>query len=219
MSDLIIFGTGPVAKLAYYYFSYDSDFHVKAFTVDKQFIKSSSFLSLPVVDFNRVHKIYPPQKYLMFIALSYTNLNRLRRDKYLQAKKMAYRMASYISSKATVFPNGIFGDNCFILENNTIQPFVKIGNNVTLWSGNHIGHDSVIDDHCFVASQAVISGFVRIKSYSFIGVNATIRNSVIIAPGTIVGAGAMITEDTTENGVYVPLKTIKLNKSSRQIKL
>ena len=50
------------------------------------------------------------------------------------------------------------GDNCFILEDNTVQPFVTIGNNVTLWSGNHIGHDSVIEDDCFISSHVVVSG-------------------------------------------------------------
>lgn len=219
MTDLIIFGTGPIAKLAHYYFIHDSDFHVRAFTVDKQYINRPTFLSLPVIDFETVNQYYPPEKNKMFIALSYTNQNQSRSDKYFLAKKKGYHLASYISSKATYFPNVLFGDNCFILENNTLQPFVKIGNNVTLWSGNHIGHDTVIEDHCFVASQAVISGFVRIMPYCFIGVNATIRNSVVVAPRTIIGAGAVIMKNTEENSVYTPPKTIKLNKSSKQVKL
>jgi acetyltransferase-like isoleucine patch superfamily enzyme len=111
------------------------------------------------------------------------------------------------------------GDNCFILEDNTIQPFVKIGNNVTLWSGNHIGHDSIIEDHCFLASHIVVSGNVRIGPYCFIGVNATLRNSITIAPKTLIGAGAVIMEDTIENGVYVPRSARLLGKRSDEIEL
>ena len=47
------------------------------------------------------------------------------------------------------------GENTFIFEANVVQPGVTVGDNVVLWSGNHIGHDSVIEDHCFIASHAV----------------------------------------------------------------
>jgi UDP-3-O-[3-hydroxymyristoyl] glucosamine N-acyltransferase len=111
------------------------------------------------------------------------------------------------------------GDNCFILEDNTIQPYVRIGSNVTLWSGNHIGHDAVIDDHCFLASHIVVSGYVHIGSNCFIGVNATLRNSITIAPETLIGAGAVIMKDTVEKGVYLPQRAELFKKKSDEIEL
>jgi hypothetical protein len=81
------------------------------------------------------------------VALSYSKLNAVRKDKYLAVKALGYALASFISSRATVLNEGRIGENCFLFEDNTIQPFVTIGKNVTLWSGNHIGHHSVIDDH------------------------------------------------------------------------
>jgi UDP-3-O-[3-hydroxymyristoyl] glucosamine N-acyltransferase len=111
------------------------------------------------------------------------------------------------------------GDNCFILEDNTIQPFVTIGSNVTLWSGNHIGHDSTIADHVFIASHVVVSGHVEIGSFVFIGVNATLRNSIRIAPGTLIGAGAVIMKSTKEQGVYLPQRAELFSKTSDQVEL
>jgi acetyltransferase-like isoleucine patch superfamily enzyme len=96
---------------------------------------------------------------------------------------------------------------------------VEIGNNVTLWSGSHIGHDSVIEDHCFIAPCVVISGHVHIHKYCFIGVNATLRNSITIAPETLIGAGAVITKDTVEKGVYVPQRAQLLKKKSDKIEV
>ncbi|MEZ4692278.1 MAG: DapH/DapD/GlmU-related protein [Ignavibacteria bacterium] len=75
---------------------------------------------------------------------------------------------------------------------------MKIGNNVVLWSGNHIGHDVEIDDHNFITSHAVVSGFVKIRNNCFIGVNATIRDGITIAPETLIAAGAIIMKDTVE---------------------
>ena len=219
MDKLIIFGTGDIAKLAHYYFSCDSEYEVTGFTVDKEYMTDDVFLGLPVVDFEEIVDCCPPETHKMFIALSYTKMNKIRAQKYFKAKEMGYELATYVSSRCTFLTDKPVGDNCFILEDNTIQPFVEIGNNVTLWSGNHIGHDSVIEDHCFLASHIVVSGNVRIDQYCFIGVNATLRNSITIARETLVGAGAIIMKDTVEKGVYVPEKTELLNTKSDRIKL
>ena len=219
MEKLIIFGAGDIAKLAHYYFYCDSEYEVTGFTVDKEYMTSDIFLGLPVVDFEEIVECCPPATHKMFIALSYAKMNRVRAQKYFKAKEMGYQLATYVSSRCTFLSDKPVGDNCFILEDNTIQPFVEIGNNVTLWSGNHIGHDSVIEDHCFLASHIVVSGNVRINQYCFIGVNATLRNSITIARETLVGAGAIIMKDTVKKGVYVPEKTELLNTKSDRIKL
>jgi sugar O-acyltransferase (sialic acid O-acetyltransferase NeuD family) len=219
MARLVIFGTGDIGKLAYYYFTHDSPHEVVAFTVDQAYRHGDNFLDLPVVDFEEVVDRYPPAEYQMFIAISYARMNRVRASKYAQAKALGYKLASYISSRCTFLTEYEVGDNCFILEDNTIQPFVRIGNNVTLWSGNHIGHESTIGDHVFIASHVVVSGHCNIGSYCFIGVNATLRNSITVAPETLIGAGAIIMKNTVEKGVYIPQHTDLFHKKSDEIKL
>ena len=152
---ILIFGAGDIAQLAHFYFSSDSDYEVIAFAVDKEYYAERTFCGLPVVLFEDIEKIYPPDEYSFFIAMSYAKQNEARKDKYLSVKKLGYDCVSYISSNATVLNSGAIGENCFILENNVIQPFVRIGNNVTLWSGNHIGHHTVVEDHVFIASHVV----------------------------------------------------------------
>jgi sugar O-acyltransferase (sialic acid O-acetyltransferase NeuD family) len=110
-------------------------------------------------------------------------------------------MASYVSPRATVLNDGRFGDNCLILEDNTIQPFVSIGNNVILWSGNHIGHHSRIDDHCFITSHVVVSGGVHIGERTFVGVNATLRDHVDIGAGCVIGAGSLVLKHVADDSV------------------
>src|SRR5215831_2146959 len=204
MSKLVIFGAGDIARLAHYYFTHDTEHAVAAFTVDEQYLESDTFLDLPLVPFESVTERYPPGDFKMFVALSYARMNQLRAGKYREAKSSGYQLVSYLSSRCSFLTDNPLGENCFILEDNTIQPFVSIGNNVTLWSGNHIGHDSVIRDHVFIASHIVVSGHVDVGEYSFIGVNATLRNSIKIAPRTLVGAGAVIMKDTVAEGVYLP---------------
>ena len=219
MSKLVIFGAGDIARLAHFYFTRDSDHEVAAFTVDQKYRQADTFLDLPLVPFEEVANTYAPGEYKMFVALSYARMNKLREEKYNQAKANGYELVSYVSSRCSFLTDHPVGDNCFILEDNTIQPFVKIGNNVTLWSGNHIGHDAVIEDHCFLASHIVVSGYVRIGNNCFIGVNATLRNSITIAPETLIGAGAVIMKDTVEKGVYLPQRAELFSKTSDEIDL
>src|SRR3989304_6071732 len=180
MKPVVIFGTGDIAELAHFYLANDSGFRVEAFTVDGEYLSSREFCSLPAVPFEEVERVYPPGQFDMFVALSYAKLNAVRAAKCREAKDKGYRLISYISSKATVWPGFSAGENCFILEDNTIQPFAMIGNNVTLWSGNHIGHHSEIHNHCFIASHVIVSGGVEIGESGFIGVNVTLGDPVKI---------------------------------------
>jgi sugar O-acyltransferase (sialic acid O-acetyltransferase NeuD family) len=203
MKKLVIFGTGEIAQLAHFYFSQSDDYEVSAFTVDDDFIDEATLFDLPIVGFSKILKNYPPKQYEFFVALSYSKLNAIRKEKYLAVKALGYRVASYISPNATVLNEGRIGENCFIFEDNTIQPFVTIGNNVTLWSGNHIGHHSVIQDHTFISSQVVVSGGVNIGEQCFIGVNATLRDHITVGAKCVIGAGALLLADAEPEGVYV----------------
>ena len=207
MTEVVIFGSEKLAELAHFYFTNDSPYKVAAFTVNESFIKEKEFMGLPIVPFEEIEKCYPPDKFKMFIGVGYRRLNTIRADKYNEAKNKGYELISYVSSKATHWGDTEIGDNCFILENQVIQPSVRIGNDVILWSGNHFGHNVVIGDHCWIASHVVVCGGVSIGPYSFIGVNATIRDDVTIGRECIIGAGALILNDTPEKAVYIAKST------------
>lgn len=97
---------------------------------------------------------------------------------------------------------------------------MRIGNNVTLWSGNHVGHDSTIADHCFISSHVVISGHCTVGAYSFLGVNATLHNSIRVAERCLIGAGTVIMKDTVAKGVYLPKQGAMLfAKNSDEVEL
>ena len=218
MKNLIIFGATDAAELAHFYFTKDSNYRVVAFSVDAEYINADQFCGLPVIPFEEVVKVYPPDSHDFFVALGYSKLNQIRKHKYITSKHHGYRLASYVSSYATVLNNRMIGENCFILENNTIQPFVTIGNNVTLWSGNHIGHHSRIGDHCFLASHIVVSGRVEIGESCFIGVNATLRDNITIGENNIIGAGALILSDMESGGVYVGNETERSRVPSNRLR-
>ncbi len=203
MAKIVVFGLQDFASLAHFYLKYDTQHEVVAFSVTRDYLPSAPvFEGLPVVGFEGVESVFPPSDYEFFAPISHLDMNRFRQEIYNQAKEKGYRLISYISSKATVFPHTGFGENCFVLEDNTIQPYSQVGNNVVLWSGNHIGHHSIIRDHVLFTSHVVLSGHCVVDAFCFLGANSTVRDRVHLGEGTLVAMSACITHDTEPWSVY-----------------
>jgi sugar O-acyltransferase (sialic acid O-acetyltransferase NeuD family) len=217
--DLIIFGTGPFAQVAKCYFQEDSIYDIKAFSVNKEFIQSEKFEGLPVIAYEELMVNYPPSKYTLFIATGFGKLNQLKEMIYTDAKKKGYEFATYVNSKIKIWSNNSIGENVFIFEDNTIQPYAKIGNSVVCWSGNHIGHHTVIEDYCFITSHIVISGFTRIGKRCYIGVNAALKDNIVIGEGNIIGAGTLIMNNTNDYEVFIGNTSRKVKLDSRYVSI
>jgi sugar O-acyltransferase (sialic acid O-acetyltransferase NeuD family) len=218
MANVVIFGSSEIAEIVHFYLTHDSEHDVVAFTVDQKYLQADSFHGLPMVPYEKLEEYYSPDKYHLFIAISYQKVNRLRADKYLDAKLRGYSFISYISSNARYYDTPV-GENCFILENNVIQPFASIGNNCLLLGANHIGHHCVIKDHCFLAADVSLGGGSIVGEYTFIGLNATIRNYIKIGAENIIGAGSLILSNTEDRAVYAPGGTAKFDVPSNLIRI
>src|SRR5713101_7530690 len=134
--DLLIVGDSAFAEIAYEYFTHDSPYRVAGFAVERDFLKRDRLFDLPVVALEEVEQHFPPASHAAYVAVVYTQLNRLRKRLAADMKVRGYPLASYVSSRAFVWGNVALGEHCFIFENNVVQPFVRIGDNVVLWSGN-----------------------------------------------------------------------------------
>lgn len=193
---LIVVGDSAFAEVAFEYFEGDSDYTVVAFAVEREFLKRDELFGLPVVAFEDIEDHYDPATHEVYVATVYTQLNRLRTRLAALAKSKGYRLASYVSSRAFVWRNVELGEHCFIFEDNTLQPFVKLEDNVVMWSGNHIGHHTVVRRNCFISSHVVISGFCDIGENCFLGVNSTVSNNVSIGRDNWVGPASVVMRDT-----------------------
>ena len=219
MRKLIIIGNSANSRLARFYFDKDSEYDVVGYALTKEFIKADTFDGLSVYAIEEIKNLFTPENCDAFVAVGYNKMNKIRQKLYDELKELGYRLPNYISPRCSFLTSEPIGDNNFILEDNTIQPFVKIGSNNVLWSGNHIGHDGSIGDNNFITSHVVVSGFVKIKNNCFLGVNATIRDAITIENETLVAAGAIIMKDTVEKGVYLPARSVLFDKKSDEIEI
>ncbi|TIH18055.1 acetyltransferase [Marinifilum sp. JC120] len=220
MKDVILWGCGLLADLAYLYLTEDSEYTVRGFVVDDEYNEISELHSLPVVSRSEVTKVFPPEKYLAFVPMSQKENGNLRKSKYYDLKAEGYAFISYVSSKAQVFSHTTIGENCFILENNIIQHYASVGDNVIMWSGNHLGHHSSLGSHSFIASQVVISGRVTVGEKCYMGVNSCIGDDLTIADNNVIGAGALVMRSTKLGQVFVenPTKIFPMNSDQIVLK-
>lgn len=202
MPDLVIFGTGELARLAHVYFDGDSEYDVVAFSADEDVVGTQTeYRGLPLIPFAVLPRQFPPDATELFVAIGYRSVNRGRARVFERALAADYRLASYVSSRAIVSPAASIGRNCFLFEGVIVQPFVSIGDDTIVWSAALVAHDTFVGSHCFLAPMASVSGNVTIGDYCFIGNNATVRDGVRLGEATVVGAGAVAKWDTEPGAI------------------
>ena len=209
---LVIFGTGKIAEVVYYYAKEECGYDIVAFTIDEKYIKENTFLNTPVIPFNKIEEQFSPNTYQMFIAVGYHNLNRVRETKYNEAISKGYELISIISPKSELPNNVSVGKNCFIMPPSLIHPCVKIGNNVFVWSGAVVGHHSIIDDHNWITSAANIGGNVELGKNCFIAMNATLAHGVKVGNDCFIGANTLLTKNLDD-------KTVTIQESTKPFRL
>src|SRR3977135_474303 len=201
MNRLVIFGASGFAEMAHYYFERDSQYSVAAFTVDAAYLKETTFEGLPVIAFEELQASFPPEQVTLFVAMGIQKVNKLRARKAAEAEALGYRLASYLSSKAKVADDLVLKANSFVMEEVFLQPKVTVGRDSILWPRCTVGFRTRIGDHCWLGGGA-LGESVTVGDYSFIGLNATIAPSRNIGPSSVIGAGAVVLEDTKEFYIY-----------------
>lgn len=210
----VIFGANGQAEVVAYLLEADSEYEIVAFCVSAAYRDQDEFYGKPLVDFETIEEHYPPAEFEMYVSLSYADQNRVRERFYHEAKAKGYTLLTYVSSKTTSWTDKI-GDNTFIFEDNTIQPFVQIGSNVILWSGNHIGHHSIVEDNVFISSHVVISGHCKIGANSFLGVNSTLRDGMSLGKNNTLGAGCLMVKSTEDDKIFIGTKATEYVKKAK----
>jgi sugar O-acyltransferase (sialic acid O-acetyltransferase NeuD family) len=216
-TPLLIVGDSSFAEIAHVYFGRDTDYEPVAFVVEDAYRTKEELAGLPVVPMSEVEHRFPAAETSFYTAIVYTQLNRLRARLYADMKSRGYAPASYVSEHAYIDSSATLGEHVFIFEDNTVQPFVTVEDNVVLWSGNHIGHHTTIARDVFISSHVVVSGHCTIGAASFLGVNSSIGNNVDLGEDNWLMPGVNILKSTEPNQFWRPEKPVLGGKTPHQL--
>jgi len=210
--DVVVFGNAEFASLVWYTLKHDSPYNVVGFTVDEAYLTEGTLHGLPVTPFEQLQKIFPPSDVQLFLPIGD---NRLRLTKYCAAKDLGYRFPTYVSSRSVTWPDFNIGECSMIFEVSVVQPFAQIGNGVIIRGGCYISHHVTVGDFSFLAGHTVTGGGAQIGAGCFIGLGAVIRDHVKIADNSLIGAGAVVCEDTAPGGFYVGVPARRSSDASK----
>lgn len=199
--NLVIFGTGTFAKVAWHYFSIDSDYRVVGFTVDRAYLTEPEFQDLPVVPFESLDSRFAPDEHDIFVAVGLADMNSRRKQKVEEVKGHGFGIASFVSSRAMTPPEFTARENTMIMESCVVMPGVSVGRNTIIWPGSTIGVDSQIGDHCWLVA-ATLGERVVMGESTFAGIRSVICPKTTIGRQNLIGAGALVMHDTNDFAVF-----------------
>jgi acetyltransferase-like isoleucine patch superfamily enzyme len=200
---IVLFGTGRGASVAHRFLAGDTPHEIVGFSAHGQYVSSHTHRGLPLVPFEEVERRFDPADYRMLILLGYQRMNGLRADIYEQAKAKGYTLESYVASDIFRVEPLTVGENCFIMDNQSISLDVRIGNNVVMWSSNHVGDLTTIGDHAWLSSHVTIAANVAVGERAFLGIGATVSGGSIIGRESFVGADVLVAGEVAPGAVRV----------------
>jgi UDP-N-acetylglucosamine acyltransferase len=71
----------------------------------------------------------------------------------------------------------------------------RIGSHTLIMAYAHIGHDSVVGDHCMLVNGATLAGHVTVEEWAVVGAMCPVHQFVRIGAHAYIGGGTTITQD------------------------
>ncbi|HHV64070.1 MAG TPA: acetyltransferase [Peptococcaceae bacterium] len=125
--------------------------------------------------------------------------------------EFALRYANLIHPNVGLNKTIEMGVGNIICWNTFLSVNTKIGNHVVLNPSCGIGHDTVIDDYSSLYWNVTLAGNVRINQGCELGSKSVVIPKKVVGRWSVIGAGAVVTEDIPEYclAVGVPARPLK----------
>ena len=210
VKPIVVYGNGKLAELILHAFADDPRYPFCAVAADARFITDGRFAGLPVVPFETLEQSHPPADADLVVAVGYARM-RERRAMFERAKAKGYRLASCVGRGARVYPDLVTGENAVVFDFAYVGPGVRLGANTVVRPQSYVGHDGVIGDHVVISPAVTLGGRCRVGMLSFLGIGSTVLDRLTVAEECLIGAGALVVEDTQPFGCYIgqPAKRVR----------
>lgn len=199
---LLIYGIGSLGEKIYEYNKRDGMYDIVGFIDDGQNIEPT-FCGLSTMNYEQFKQKYNTADCKLFVAIGYTKCNYYRE---LVCKKVVadgYETINYISPNAIYWGDTLLGRNIFIGDNVFVGHGCKVMDGVILYEGCTLSHDAEIGAYSFLSLRVAFGGYTRLGRNSFVGLNTTVKDDVVIGAYNIVGCGTNIIKSTEDYNVTI----------------
>lgn len=169
----------------------------------------SDYEDVPVKDENYFNE----EKHLAVIAIGNPSIRQ--KTAFSLIEKYGKKIFTCLIHESVKYTdNVIIGAGSIICANCVLTCDIKLGDFSQLNLATTIGHDTVTGDYFTTAPGAHISGKVKIGNKVYLGTNASTVEDITICDDVTIGAGACVSKDILESGVYVGVPARKLEKKT-----
>ena len=216
MKKIVILGDTEFAEELYQVMIAEGK-DVIAFSVDKQYMKSDTFCRLPMLPFENIEDCIDMKNVEVVLALGYSQMNNIRKNKYEECKQRHFQIATFCSERAFIYTKSI-GEGTIIMPSAYVGPSVEIGVCNVFRGKISIPHHNIVGDYNWFAAGCTLGGGAKIGNNCFLGLCTTVRNSISLANYTFTAANSYLHRNTVEGGAYMgmPAKIIE-GKTSMEI--
>jgi len=137
--------------------------------------------------------------------------NGARRSLAQVVEQAGLRLINAIHPSANLAGNVTVGRNIVVAAGALICAHCQIGDSVILNTGCIVDHESMIGTATHICPGARLAGRVTVESGAFVGIGATVTQSLRIGYESVIGAGAVVVRDVAPmaTAVGVPARETK----------
>ncbi|MDG1429720.1 MAG: NeuD/PglB/VioB family sugar acetyltransferase [Crocinitomicaceae bacterium] len=209
-SRLAIVGTGEFGEQVLKYSELQNKYDVVGFFDD--FFAEKEFQEKPVLGkIEDIESLYGEDYFdTLFIAIGY---NHLAFKQGLQNRFNKIPLATIVHPTAIVEPSATLEEGTLICGNSYIgiNSIIKKGAVVHLCS--FVPHDNTIEECVFISSGVNLGGKTKIGARTFVGLGATVSDSLNVCEDVLIGASALVLKSITEPGKYIGSPARQLRKN------
>lgn len=201
---LVIIGAGSLGVMALDTALNEGIYSLKEiFFIDDDKEIGEKIYEVPVIGGINKLKCLDVKKHNFIIAIA----NNIIRKKIAENHNLSY--INIIHPSAVISKFAILGVGNIILPNVSIDPETIIQNHVIINKNTSLGHNVKMESFTQASPGCQLGGIVG--EGTFVGLGATILPNVKVGRFSTIGAGAVVTEEISDNctAVGIPAKVIK----------
>lgn len=104
-------------------------------------------------------------------------------------KDLGAPIATVVSPRAYVSRDATLGPGTIVMHDALVNANVRVGANCIINTKALVEHDVQIQDHCHISTAAIVNGTCHVGLGSFVGSNATLKESLQVPSRAVLSAG------------------------------
>lgn len=202
MKDIVVAGSGGFAK--------EVAFLIDEINRDKPTWNILGFIDNNVSETNGKYKIFQNDEYLFNTTNELNVVFGIGNPALLEKLYLKFSKNKKLKFPNIIHPNVTgdwerinLGEGNIICASNTFTTDISLGNCNIINLDCTIGHDTAIGNFNVLNPSVNVSGGVKIGNKNLLGTSSTILQYLKINNNITIGAGALLTKNAEEEGIYI----------------